>query len=207
MDFLDHVTDTQDCINWMIFVFVFTILTSAAALWVCWDNSRRSLARALWVIAALCKLPSGFLTILTGDTSALSFDVWPSRKGATLSLRSKSNSSSISSSMCIAPYNVILCQFASNFVSITLPILLLHRSYQFWDCWHALSSKERLYTIEAIFCISHCMITYYVVFKWKRARFKAAESRRAISQLVHLYSNRKSTRHELWSHFSIFVWL
>mmetsp|Transcript_11528 Transcript_11528/g.42703 ORF Transcript_11528/g.42703 Transcript_11528/m.42703 type:complete len:321 (-) Transcript_11528:650-1612(-) len=59
-------------------------------------SSRRSFASACCVIAARCMLPSGFLTILIGDTSPC--DVWPSKKGASLSLISISTSCSASSS-------------------------------------------------------------------------------------------------------------
>ena len=69
--------------------------SSSARCCVC-CSSRLSFANACCVIAARCMDPSGFLTILMGETSP--WFVWPSRKGASLSLISISTSCSASSS-------------------------------------------------------------------------------------------------------------
>mmetsp|Transcript_85 Transcript_85/g.190 ORF Transcript_85/g.190 Transcript_85/m.190 type:complete len:439 (+) Transcript_85:1603-2919(+) len=68
----------------------------------CSFSSRRSLASADCVIAARCRLPSGFLTILMGDTSPPGA-VCPARNGASSSLISTSTSCSASSSYASSP--------------------------------------------------------------------------------------------------------
>ena len=59
-------------------------------------SSRRSLASADCVIAARCSEPSGFLTILIGE-SAMDAFVWPRKKRGSASLSSISSSSCVSS--------------------------------------------------------------------------------------------------------------
>mmetsp|Transcript_4945 Transcript_4945/g.20171 ORF Transcript_4945/g.20171 Transcript_4945/m.20171 type:complete len:280 (-) Transcript_4945:476-1315(-) len=77
-------------------------IDSTAALCCCSLSSLLSFARALCVIAARCKLPSGFFTILIGDTSPPSV-VCPARNGASSSLISISISCSASSSYASSP--------------------------------------------------------------------------------------------------------
>ena len=77
-------------------------MDSSAVRCCCSLSSRLSLASALCVIAARCKLPSGFLTILIGDTSPPAA-VCPARNGASSSLISISISCSASSSYASSP--------------------------------------------------------------------------------------------------------
>mmetsp|Transcript_26715 Transcript_26715/g.58162 ORF Transcript_26715/g.58162 Transcript_26715/m.58162 type:complete len:307 (-) Transcript_26715:1112-2032(-) len=70
----------------------------------CWSfSSRRSLASADCVMAARCRLPSGFFTILMGDMSRLIAAWAPRRNGASTSLSSISTASSASCSMLSNP--------------------------------------------------------------------------------------------------------
>mmetsp|Transcript_3158 Transcript_3158/g.11400 ORF Transcript_3158/g.11400 Transcript_3158/m.11400 type:complete len:251 (-) Transcript_3158:1163-1915(-) len=62
----------------------------------CSLSSRRSLASAPCVMAARCRLPSGFLTILIGETFT-ELRVWPLRNVGSASLSSTSKSTSFSS--------------------------------------------------------------------------------------------------------------
>ena len=78
-------------------------IDSTAALCCCSLSSLLSFARALCVIAARCKLPSGFFTILIGDTSP-SCGVCPAKNGASSSLISISTSCSASSSYASTPF-------------------------------------------------------------------------------------------------------
>mmetsp|Transcript_12824 Transcript_12824/g.38740 ORF Transcript_12824/g.38740 Transcript_12824/m.38740 type:complete len:432 (+) Transcript_12824:2696-3991(+) len=70
----------------------------------CSFSSRRSLASADWVMAARCMLPSGFFTILMGDTSTPDRLLCPARNAGSASLMSISNSSSLSSSKLRMPW-------------------------------------------------------------------------------------------------------
>mmetsp|Transcript_33661 Transcript_33661/g.95229 ORF Transcript_33661/g.95229 Transcript_33661/m.95229 type:complete len:501 (+) Transcript_33661:2199-3701(+) len=72
----------------------------------CSLSSRRSFMRALCVIAARCRLPSGFFTILIGLTSTPALLLWPLRKRGSSSLMSISYSSSASRSRLSSPVPV-----------------------------------------------------------------------------------------------------
>ena len=75
---------------------------SSAALCCCSLSSRRSFASADCVIAARCIDPSGFFTILIGETSP-SLGTCPRKNGASASLISMSTSFSASSSYASRP--------------------------------------------------------------------------------------------------------